>query len=503
MTGIQQPWTKWLTLGVMLTGLWLLSACAPFPLARIEPQNRIELEDCLLGAPGMTHQQRGRCGMLPVPEDRSRPDGRQINLNIAVIPAAIQNKEPDPLFLLAGGPGQAASEVFIPLLPIFDAINFRRDLVLIDQRGAGRSNPLTCPELADTEVQRVGEDLPVEDQQAHLEACLAALDADTRFYTTPAAAADLDDVRQALGYEQINLLGVSYGTRLAQVYLHLYPDRVRTMVLNGVVPQGWAIGGASMAADAERALGIIFERCQADPACNLAFPDLKDHFREWLARLDENPAAITIEHPLTGKSTEVWVTRYLVSATVRLMTYSSDYVALLPYLIYTAAVDGDYQPLIAQYFIALEPASGGINSGLFLSVLCSEDVPFYPSDMNGAGYFFQPPMESFRSFCEIWPHEIIDPLLRQPVQSNVPTLLLSGEADPVTPPVNADRVAAYLPNSLNLVAPGLGHDVIHQGCVPRIIYQFIDRGEVDSLSVDCVRQLLPFPFFTSPLGPQP
>jgi pimeloyl-ACP methyl ester carboxylesterase len=486
-----------------LTGLFLLASCVPAPAPQMEIQEIMILDDCVLSVPGMAGQFRGRCGKLPVPEDRRNPNGRQIQLNVAVIPAASQNPNPDPVFLLAGGPGQAATEAFVPLLSIFSQINFRRDLVLVDQRGTGQSSPLICPDVAVTEVELLGEELPIEEQQAQLQACLDSLDADPRNYTTPAAAEDLDEVRQALGYERINLLGISYGTRLAQVYLQQYPQQVRTMVLNGLVPQGWSIAGATMSADSERALNLIFERCKTDLACQQAFPDLDANFRDLLLRLDEAPVKMTLTHPMTGLSREVLVTRDLVASTVRLTTYSENYAALLPYLIHTAATEDNLQPIVAQYFISVEPSSEAMSTGLFLSVLCSEDVPFYHPDPARKTYYFQTPMETLQALCDVWPHEMIDPAFQQPVWSDVPVLLLSGEADPVTPPENADQVAEYLPNSLNLVAPGLGHNVIHQGCIPRIINQFIDQGTTDGLQVDCVQRLLPFPFFTSPIGPQP
>jgi len=487
----------------VLVGLIMLAACAQDVSPQADQQQIIALEDCTLSVPGMAGQIRGRCGQLTVPEDRGHPDGRQINLNIAVIPAASQNPNPDPVFLLAGGPGQAATQVFVPLLSLFNQLNFRRDIVLVDQRGTGRSNPLLCAEMDETEIGLIGEDISIEEHQEQLRACLEQLNADPRHYTTRSAAADLDDIRQSLGYEQINLLGISYGTRLAQIYLQQYPDRVRSMVLNGVVPQGWAIAGQTMAADSERALSLIFQRCRDDDACDQAFPELEEKFRNLLIRLDENPTELSLLHPLTGRSIDMRVSRDMVASIVRLMTYSEDYAALLPYLLYTAEVDDNLHPLVSQYFINLEATAETLSTGLLLSVLCSEDVPLYPTERTVGLEYFQAPMDLYQGMCEVWPHEVVDPEAHQPVMSNVPTLMLSGEADPVTPPANALRAAEYLTNSLNLVAPGLGHNVIHQGCVPRIIYQFIDLGKTDNLAVDCVQQLLPFPFFTSPIGPQP
>jgi pimeloyl-ACP methyl ester carboxylesterase/membrane protease YdiL (CAAX protease family) len=257
-----------------------VAGCAPgstLPPVPATPE-RLLLEPCLLSSPGLSSQVDARCGKLEVPENPADPAGRKISLNIAVIKAQSSNPAPDPLVLLAGGPGQAATEAFLPLLPVLERVTFKRDVLLVDQRGTGKSNPLRCADAADSE-RPVGEIPSPDEVKAAFEKCVGSLDADTRYYTTDIAMQDLEAVRQALGYEKINLLGVSYGTRAALTYMRLYPENVRTVVLDAVVPPGWLIG-ESVRRDAQTALDAIFARCAADAACNKAFPGLSAEFND-------------------------------------------------------------------------------------------------------------------------------------------------------------------------------------------------------------------------------
>lgn len=210
---------------VFLLGLFA-SACAPHAEAPVLKRS-MDLQPCPLKV-GQDDQMQALCGVLPVPENPNDPQGRKIDLNVVVFPAVKRIPEPDALFLLAGGPGQAATEAFPALLTAFFNIHQRRDIVMVDQRGTGKSNPLRC---LDDEDESLAEDAALE----KLKACPSALDADLRYYTTEIAMADLDAVRAALGYTTINLYGASYGTRAALTYLRMYPDRVRSLILDAVV----------------------------------------------------------------------------------------------------------------------------------------------------------------------------------------------------------------------------------------------------------------------------
>ena len=209
--------------------------------------------------------------------------------------------------------------------------------------------------------------------------CVRVECADFQFYTTEYAARDLDAARAALGYGQINLLGVSYGTRMAQVYQRMYPEQVRAMVLDGVAPMDWAIGD-QITVDAQRALDLLFARCHTEAGCREAFPGLREEFATLLNRLDEDPVEVALAHPVTGEDIRVLLSRDTVGGAVRLLSYDSTTAALLPLLIHQAASERKYQPLAAQYVMVSESLSTSISDGMYYSVLCAEDVPFYTGE---------------------------------------------------------------------------------------------------------------------------
>ena len=485
---------------LLLIALTLVVACVPATgSSSRNARSSIALEDCQLSAPGMTLRYAARCGTLTVFEDRSARSGRQIGLRIAVLPATSNTVAPDPLFLLAGGPGRAATEAFLPVLSAFERINRKRDIVLVDQRGTGKSHPLRCPQLHKDLATFPDEPLAVE-----LKTCLSQLDADPGLYTTSIAMDDLDQVRFALGYTKINLYGASYGTRAALTYLRQHPESVRTVILDGVVPQDWVLG-PSAARDAQRALDLIWDRCEAEPTCRAAFPNIRAEFETLLATLERQPVQVTVAHPVTGEPTEVTLTRQRVTSTIRLLANSTENAALLPLLIHTAQCSSDYSRLAAQYLILNGDLEQYVSDGMYWSILCAEDAAFLvqaASSLQSKTY-----LDDFsadlREVCAAWPRGPVPADFRQPVTSETPVLLLSGEADPVTPPANGDQAARTLPNSLHLVAPGQGHRVIFRGCIPKIAAAFVESGTVKGLESGCVKDIQPAPFFVSFAGPVP
>ena len=275
----------------------LLSSCSPQSASETD-QPGITLTDCVLSSPGVDTQVDAKCGSLAVSEDPSNPQSRQIMLNVAVVPAIKRSPEPDPLVVLAGGPGQSAIEVFPAINSTLFRIHEKRDILLVDQRGTGESNPLRC---LDPE-----EDETLEDEQAiaQLRDCPKKLEADLRFYTTDIAMQDLDRVRSALGYESINLYGVSYGTRAALTYLKMYPEHVRSVILDAVVDPAFVLY-RDAARDGQAALELFFARCEADEACKSTFPSLKSQYESELQNLQAAPAEVTISHPVNGQPLEI------------------------------------------------------------------------------------------------------------------------------------------------------------------------------------------------------
>jgi pimeloyl-ACP methyl ester carboxylesterase len=315
---------------------------------------------------------------------------------------------------------------------------------------------------------------------------------------------DLDAVREALGYEQINLYGLSYGTRAALTYLHMFPNRVRSVILDGVVAQQLVLG-LDLAADAQHALDLIFERCAEDAVCVENFPDLPAEFEKILSELGTAPASVQVTDPISGEELSFDFTREMFATVVRFYSYSPETVALLPLLISTA--EGDYARLASQYLILTADLSQSINNGMGYSIQCAEDVPFFTSteaEQAAEGAYLENMISSgLLEICESWPRGTIPPDYKDRVRSDVPVLLLSGEFDPVTPPAYAELAAQTLSNSRHLVAPGQGHNVIVRGCIPSIAETFVASATFEGLETDCVEELEPFPFFVNFSGPMP
>ena len=455
--------------------------------------------DCQIGGSDSPLHLQARCTSLTVPEDRAHPQGRQIELHIAVLKARASEAQPDPLFLIAGGPGQAATEAFIQEMGAFDALRDTRDIVLLDQRGTGGSNRLDCP----GPPPDAGSDVEIARAAA---TCLKQLPGDPRFYTTSAAVEDLEAVRAALGYPSLDLYGISYGTRVALQYLRRYPDHTRSVVLDGVVPADLAMGpGVSL--DAQRALKLIFTRCDGEPACRQAFPDPAGDFARVEMELKAHPAVVALRDPLTGAPRSETLSWDKLAGAVRLMSYQSETASLLPLLIHQAA-GRDYAPLMGTALIFTGEIESGMADGMGAAVLCTEDAPFYRDDAAEQQalrdtYLGAVTMDFLVKSCRSWPKGVIAPDFKQPVKSDKPVLLLSGEDDPVTPPANAARVAKTLSNSLSLVVPGQGHGNVYRGCVPRIVTEFVEGASVKGLDTACVKKIRPFPFFVDFSGPAP
>jgi pimeloyl-ACP methyl ester carboxylesterase len=444
---------------------------------------------------------QAQCGTLTVYEDRAAQSGRTIDLDVAVIPATGSIPAPDPLFMLAGGPGQAATEAFPLLIPLLEAINRERDIVLVDQRGTGESNGLPCENLQN---EALNTELTDEEALALVDECRETLArrADLSLYATDVAMADLDDVRAALGYEQINLYGGSYGTRAALAYMRLYPRRVRSAVLDAVVGPELVLF-LQMPRDGQRAIELLFERCAGDTVCAEQFPELQAEFEGLLEELAE-PVEMPVIHPLTNEPIELTLERDIFTQVIFNLLYSPDFVALLPLLIHEAYESGDFGPLVAQGLAFTEGMS--LDTGLLYAITCSEDAPFIDveeaAELQADTYFpFQ--AESFVEICEAWPRAEIGDEFRQPLRSDVPVLLLSGEADPVTPPQYAEQVAETLSNSRHIVLPDFGHTVLAAGCMPQVVAHFLNTASVNDLDIICLDAVRPPAFFINFAGPHP
>ena len=465
------------------------------------PAGALELADCTLSAAEGRVEAHARCGRLPVPLDPSGAAGETIDLFVAVVPAVAPEATGDPLAVLAGGPGQAATELYTLAQPAFARVLARRDVLLIDQRGTGGSAPLHCENIDVWEGLAVSADDVVA---ATLE-CLRQLESDPRWFTTSAAVRDLERVRQALGYERLNLYAISYGTRVAQHYLRRHPEHTRSVVLDGVVPASLALG-PDIAINSQAALEALFARCAEDAACATAFGDLPTRLDAWLEGLDAAPPALDLPHPLSGEPVAMTLTRDAAVGAIRLLLYAPPTASLLPAMLDEAFAER-HQPLAAQ----LVNVASGLASfayGLNFAVLCTEDEPFWGTvDLAAQNrtYLGATGIEVQRRICAEWPHGFMDEDLKAPLMSDVPALFLSGEFDPVTPPRYTRLAMAGFSRGVEVFGRGQGHGLLGSGCVPALLAEFIDHaGETDwALDASCAEELRAAPLFASPMGPGP
>jgi len=478
----------------------LAALALPIPALALPDSNRIEFSNCSLTLPGTSLTASARCGSLEVAENPADPDGRKISLKIAVAPATGKSTEPDPVFFFAGGPGQAATETWVMIRSTLNKIRKKRDIVMIDQRGTGSSNQLACE--SDVE-EDLNQEIDFDLVRKETEKCLAALDGDPRFYTTTIAMGDYNQVREAMGYDKINIMGVSYGTRSAQVYLRLFPETVRSITLDSVVPMQLALG-QEHALMLDRSVEKVFADCAADEACKSRFPEGFGELNRLFMQLQEEPREITITDPVSGLPRPMLLSADTLGVAIRFLSYASETQALLPLLVHEAVTTGDLSRLASQAILVMSGLSEMLSKGLELSVMCSEDYPFMDLDADYSQTLMGNLMMKIVDLqCGIWPHGEVPEGFHEPVHSGLPVLLMSGERDPVTPPVYAAQVAETFPNSLNLVARGQSHSVMKNVCLRDITTAFIEKGSVEDLDTSCVEKIRPAPFFTSLLGPDP
>ncbi|NNJ77828.1 MAG: alpha/beta fold hydrolase [Xanthomonadales bacterium] len=482
---------------LLSVGLLLL---APSVLAQEESDSSgLGLETCELLVPGTPLSTMGECGWLQRPEDPAKPGGRQIDIRVARIPARGREAEPDPIVFFAGGPGQAATESWPIVAGALRKATENRDVLLVDQRGTGQSNPLKCPQIELEEALQAD----WEALAPMTEACLESLDGDPRFYTTTIAMYDIDAAREALGYEQVNLYGGSYGTRAAQVYYRLFPDRVRSIILDGVVPQGLGLG-TEHAVKLDQAIYKVLDGCEADPVCAEKFPNTADKLRELISTIDAEPVEVTVEHPTTGKPFALTFNREVLSSALRFLSYSPETQAMLPMLIHEAATQRRFDRLASQMLITATGLQQSIAQGMEMSVMCAEDFPLFPRDPQPNDTLLGTLMERVTQIqCSVWPKGSVPEGFNDPVGGNAPVLLLSGEYDPVTPPEYAEQVAVHFDDATHLVAPGQAHIVATRGCIGDLASQFIVEASAANLETECLSNLKPSPFFISLTGPSP
>ena len=427
------------------------------------------------------------CGTLQRPLDPAHPERAQVSIRYVVVPAMARRKFADPVFLLAGGPGQSAVAVAAPTMALFSRLNNRRDIVFVDQRGTGGSAPLQCE---DPEHETLAEQADPERQVRLAAQCKAELlklpyvksADDLRYFTTSIAVQDLDAVRRALGAEQIDLVGASYGTRVALEYQRQFPHAVRRSVLDGVAPPDMALP-ASFSLDNQAALDAMFAACAREPACARDHPDLRARFEVLLASL---PRTLTAAHPLTGRSERFVLGRDMLLGALRNALYIPAIAAALPEAI-DAAAHGEFAGLVGLNATFAARKSTRIATAMHLSVVCAEDVPRLDANADTPGADFGNDFARFyRDLCADWPRGDVPAAFYTIPASRTPVLVLSGGLDPATPPRHGERVARALgPKARHVVVANAGHGVLGVGCMRDVLYRFIDAGsDGEALAVD-------------------
>jgi pimeloyl-ACP methyl ester carboxylesterase len=468
-----------------------LSCVAHSPTVQITRQNQIHLKPCRFP----NHKSELLCGKYAVYENRTAMSGRLISLNVVVAPAYAKAPQPDPVFFLAGGPGQGQARIASAAEDaLMRDLRRERDLIFIDQRGTGDSNSLDCSLNPRNAVQDYFTELFIPEQAARCQRRLSEK-AELQFYTTPIAIQDLAQVRAALGYEKINLYGVSYGTLVALEYLRRYPQDVRTLALAGVSTPAAKLP-LQFAQGTERAMQRLLQDCSADPACAAAFPNLANEFAKVLVKLDSGAVTFEFHGQARNGSEPVSLSRSVFVEQLRLMLYNHGSARLIPLMIHAAAQE-DW-----TVFTKIRARSSGnsvfaATTGVYFTVTCSESVPFitendmvkYTNDTIVGEYR----VRRHQRACQEWPRAPLPGDFLEPVKSATPVLMLSGEFDPATPFEFAQAALTDLPNGRHIILRNTAHSFGSE-CAKELVVKFITEGSAKNLDESCAARLRRPPF---------
>lgn len=425
------------------------------------------------------------CGYITVPENADKPDGKQIQIHYAVLPAIKSNGHSEAFLAIAGGPGQSAMDNATFFNRTFSKVRQQRDILLIDQRGTGRSNILNCEGEGFENALAINE--ADFDTTKETQTCLDSLsDSDVTQYGSLNALKDFEAVREHLGYQKLHIYGISYGTRMAQLYMRHYPEVLSTVTIDGVVPMQQNVLAIGQAIS--RAFDLLLQDCAGNTLCNNQFPQLRAELEAVDTKLAVAPIITQVRDPLTGESTQLTMTRTKFMGAIRMALYSSNIRALLPHAIHQAAND-NFQAIMGLYALNLD--STGIAMGMHASVVCGEDWQrMSPSEREEANstYFGQEMISGFEQSCSVWNMPAVDESFSAPISSDIPTLVLSGQVDPATPPSWGELAMEKLTNAKHLVAPYATHGVAGQSCGNDLIAQFVDTGKLSELDAECLNK---------------
>jgi pimeloyl-ACP methyl ester carboxylesterase len=476
----------------------VLNTATPSPVPSLAPLG-FENTACTFEMPG---EEEAECGYLTVHQSRAQPDRGRVRLPVALFKSTSAERRPDPVIYLDGGPGSDTLEGVPLLYEALKPLAANRDLILFDQRGAGASEPsLDCPEVTDVNYNHILRQFTIEERVAQdaasAKGCYDRLlrgGIDPAFATSAESAADVNDLRLALGYDQLNLYGVSYGTKLALTIMRDFPEGVRSAILDSVYPPQSDLY-AEFQADFDRALDVLFEACAADSFCSEAYPELGQAFYDTVDRLNEIPVQVSLG-AVTGRSggaatiDGIWFSAFIFQS-----LYSKEFIPLLPRMIFdTRDHEYDLIEILADvYFQDVE----SISPGMYLSVQCGEETPFVNRDSVIAAAEAHPRLRGFSEYsaksifaaCDEWQAPPAAASANDAVRSAIPALVLTGQFDPITPPAWGRLAAESLENSFFFEFPGVGHGVaLSNECPAGIALAFLDdpgqepaRGCVDTM----------------------
>ena len=493
-----------------IIALVLLVGVVSLMAREVQAQERpftFEPSECMFpgveaGAMSMSADDLGfECGYVTVPEEHANPDGRTIRIPVAILRATGVNPQPDPLFLAQGGPGGDAFELFSFYLPNSSLVR-ERDLVVINQRGTIYAEPdLRCTEISDNMGQLLG--MPLEAGTAYyndlLQTCYQRLAGDgvnLSAFDSVENAADMEAVRQALGYDEINFYGVSYGTLLGLHLMRDYPDHLRSVILDGVVPTSSNFI-ASLPENENRVYDELFNVCANNPDCAAEYPNLESRYQALVDKLNADPIMLPLTDSDTGEKADAFLDGVALASVMYQVLYFPEAYAMFPKLVANMEA-GDFTFLEQMWpLFAFDRTS---SYGMYYSVVCAEDGDFDVTAVSPENY---PPfiankledeLQSYLDACELWSVEMLDDSVDDPVVSDLPVLLMSGRFDPITPPSFAEEAAQTLPNSTHIVDPWASHSIaFNNDCVNGIMDDFLAKPN-QPINASCLENKQPADF---------
>jgi pimeloyl-ACP methyl ester carboxylesterase len=436
-----------------------------------------------------------RCLRVSVPLDWAHPSGRKIDIVAAIVPSTSPRSQPDPLIVLAGGPGQGATSYGSLMSTAFREVLKTRDVVLFDQRGTGRSGVLQC-QLQNKPWDSI-DDATIS---SAVQRCTDALTKNVQFYSLREVVRDIEALRQAMGYPAINLWGGSYGTLTAQQYIRKYGQYVRAAILDGALAPHHDLLGF-VARDAQHAMQSVIDECRRSQECTRHYGDLDAQLNTFVRSL-ETPRAIRFRDPQTNEPTQAMITRDVAVGLLRGALYTPLSRSLVPHAI-VEANRGRFEVLTALGAYTSSWSSDTMAGGVMLTVVCSDQMSFerHEASTLSTGFLGDSYLRVWKAACAKWPHHPMSAEDLTPLRSNVPVLVLSGGLDPVTPPSSGEEVAAQFSNAIHAVMPEGAHNISDVGCAPRLIAHFLVRPGTATLDLSCLRDVQRIPLAPTPVGP--